>query len=196
MDLPDDAPFTLGTTYKGTNQDGGLINSEWLGRIFYFKCEVKNSFTGMLSQLTGRRIGAMILRNTTGGVIYGKNVTRLAPTADSYASFHNAVAVAAADNRFAFVNDFYLPAGGVANNDLFYGLFAGPAIVRAPVNQSNFGGADIAVGDQLGTSADAIGRVKKSTTAGAQFATSLTPALAASESAKELLVYLHAPWAC
>lgn len=148
-------PFELGETLDGTASDGTtLINSHLLGMIFEFPAKQVGAADnrGNKSRYTGKAIKAICLRNTSGIRLYGKRIGVLngAGTA-GYDALHNCDGYAAGGigNRAQIVViDEYLATTGVADDDLFWGIIAGPVKVLVPALGSGFNG-DIAVGNLL-----------------------------------------------
>ncbi len=135
----------LGDTLKGTDSDGNLINTDKLGQIFYF--DTKAARTNP-SRSSGKPQGAVLLRNTAGFDLLGKRFGQLDRTA-GYAMNHNVNGYSAVNaNKGIVLIDPYLSSAGCADDDIFWGLFSGPALVLLPLVASDHT-ADIAVNDPL-----------------------------------------------
>lgn len=121
-------PMKLGETLQGTNPDAStiLINDHWLGQIFYHPTPPA---LDVGPRASGRPIKAILLRNTSGAILYGK---RLGQIVQGVAAINNTVAgytVASTAARCVII-DSWLGAGGVADDDIFWGILEGPCIGR------------------------------------------------------------------
>jgi hypothetical protein len=149
----------LGETLDGTDDASNLIHADKLGSIYYF--DNKATRKSVATQ-TGKPLGCVLLRNTSGGVLLGKRFGMLDLTA-GFGMNHNVVGYSNTLARKGVVLiDPYLPSGGVAANDLFWGVFSGPALVLLPLVGSDHT-ADIAVNDPL---VSATGTTSGATTSG------------------------------
>ena len=138
-------PMDLGQTLKGTDADLNLINSHYLGQVCYFDNKAARSDK---NRQTGKPIGAILLRNTSGLTLLGKRFGQLDRTA-GFGMVHNVDGYSTTLNNMGVVLiDPYLPSSGVADDDIFWGLFSGPALVLLPLVGSDHT-ADIAVNDPL-----------------------------------------------
>lgn len=146
--LTTNAPFELGETLKGTDDNGNLINAAKLGMKYMLPY---NDLTGPTpaKRKTGMPIYAIILRNLSGATLYGKRLASLKKTAG-----FNLVEAVDGYNITLYQTpciaiDPYLVTGGVAANDLFWGIFSGPTILTSPLAGADFKALNIAVGDNL-----------------------------------------------
>jgi hypothetical protein len=142
-------PMGLGETLDGVDADGNLTNADKLGQIHTFPC---NTLTGgpnrAKSVNTGKPIRAILLRNTTSGVLLGKRFGQLDRTA-GYAMTKNVNGYSTtAGNKGIVLIDPFLPSSGVAANDIFWGLISGCVPVLLPLAASDHV-IDIAVNDAL-----------------------------------------------
>jgi len=163
-------PFLrLGDTLTGTDSSGNLINNDKLGQTFIIPSnQFPNSPTTNLGRNTGRPLCVVILRNTSGIALKPKRLARLSRTAgygpveevDGYAS--------TLAEKQCVVIDPFISATGVADDDIFLGIYDGPVIMTTPDAGSAFNG-DIAVGGQLvaataaSSQGDAAGRLSNVT---------------------------------
>lgn len=151
MSIPQHPPMELGNVLDGLDDAGNLANESMLGSIYHFP-----TFTSSANQRGnkarpggGRMITAVLLRNTSGLTLLGKRLGLLDTTA-GYGGCKNVVGYASARaERKVVLIDPWLPSTGVADDECFWGIIAGPAIVLTPIAGSGFGGADIAVGGPL-----------------------------------------------
>jgi hypothetical protein len=138
-------PMDLGETLDGLDDAGNLINNDKLGQVYYFDTKTDRKNPGRVS---GKPIGAVLLRNTSGLTLLGKRFGQLDRTA-GYDMNHNVAGYSTTlANRGIVLIDPYLPSTGVADDHIFWGLFSGPALVLLPLLGSDHT-ADIAVNDQL-----------------------------------------------
>jgi hypothetical protein len=138
-------PMGLGETLKGTDADSNLINTDKLGQIFYFDRKLTRAAN---SRDSGKPIGAVLLRNTSAVVLLGKRFGQLDRTA-GLGMNHNVNGYSTTlANKGVVAIDPWLPSAGVAINDIFWGVFSGPALVLLPLVGSDHT-ADIAVNDPL-----------------------------------------------
>lgn len=140
----------LGEALKGTDSEGTLINGDKLGLVVEFKTfsqDVRRRGSPTRPS-QGISIYAVLLRNTSGGVLLPKRMALLSATA-GYKPLQEAINYASSrGERNCVLVDPWLPSAGVAANDLFWGIVGGPAIVLTPIAGSAFAG-DIAVGNHL-----------------------------------------------
>ena len=146
MGLQADPPFGLGQTLglDGVNDSlyglsTGSYGDNWVGCVKEFT-DV-NPVSGQVR--SNRRKVCIAVRNTSGVALLPKRVVRLAGSgkalygaADGYA--------AVANDPFVGVVDEFLPAGGVAANDVFWVTVDGPTEVSVALS-----GSDVAVRSAL-----------------------------------------------
>lgn len=161
-------PMELGETLDGKDQDGNLTNEEKLGQIYVFPAgRFSEGPRGSKGRYTGRPLVCVLLRNTSGLTLLGKRLGQLDRTA-GYAMTKNVDGYSTTlANQGVVLIDPYLPSGGVADDDIFWGIVRGPALVLLPLTDS--GHQDISVNDPLvahtgtTTGATTSGRVTKFT---------------------------------
>jgi hypothetical protein len=145
-----DPPFDLGETLQGTDDDGNLINTSWLGQIFEIPSSTIPQFAaGNRARRSGRPVVAVILRNESGQALLPKHVVNLTDTA-GYSLLESAdgYADALAQDHVAIVDE-HLPSAGVADDDIFWGILKGPVTVLTPQEAGSQFNGDIAVGGHL-----------------------------------------------
>jgi hypothetical protein len=138
MGLQVDPPFGLGQTLGviGANDSlvgiSGSYGDNWVGCVKEFT-DV-NAITGQVR--SNRRKVCIAVRNTSAGALLPKRVVRLAGNgtalfgaADGYAS--------TANDAFVGVVDEFLPAAGVAANDVFWVTVDGPTEVSVALSGSD-----------------------------------------------------------
>lgn len=146
--LVNNQPFELGETLKGTDDDGNLINKDKLGQIYVFPASNLSGTTGK-KRRTGKPVVAVCLRNESGATLYGKRLARCTKTAgyslieavDGYTTVLN-------DGPCVVIDEF-IATGGVADDDIFWGIIGGPVTVLTPLAGATFNATGIAVGDNL-----------------------------------------------
>jgi hypothetical protein len=152
-----DAPFDLGSTFAGT-RNGELINTDLEGQEFNFPISEKIATSlGIKGRTSGRQIRARIMRNTTGAALLGKRLARVGKTSVSAST---KVTEYAGDEgeKYVFPIDPFLPAAGVADDDLFYVILRGPVGLLTPRTVGDIDSAIVA-GDSIMCSADDEGRI-------------------------------------
>ena len=148
--LVNDAPFELGETLTGTDDDGNLVNDDVLGLIYEFPAvdTTATAIRGNKARKTGKTIKAVALRNESGLTLYGKRVVKLTETAGySLVESVDGYAPTLADGNIVIVDD-QLSSTGVADDDIFWGIISGPVTVLTSTVGADFNG-DIAVGSPL-----------------------------------------------
>jgi len=157
MSLLIDPPFALGQTLGVTSANDG---KNWVGVIKQFP-DV-NPITGVVR--SNRVKTCVAVRNTSGGVLLPKRVVSFDTTTAGLAVFSETKGYSSVtnDERVGVVDE-YLPATGVAVNDVYWVTVEGPTEVAVALS-----GADVAVGDRLAAitavsaGATTAGRVTKS----------------------------------
>lgn len=142
-------PMDLGETLKGKDADGNLINGEKLGMVYTFPASrLTSNIRGNKARLTGRQITAILLRNESGFTMLGKRVAKVKESG-GYGDFEavDGYCAVKADAHLVFI-DPNLPATGIADDDIFWGILRGPTIVLSPFEAGGFDKA-IAAGDPL-----------------------------------------------
>lgn len=167
-----DPPFELGDTLQGSVSGAGssLMNDHWLGQVFFFP---PKGTSGNKKRPVGKGIYAVALRNEAGIALLPKRIALLKEVAgyglltaaDGYAGG------AYAKKNCVFI-DPYLPAAGVADDDIFWGIIGGPTTVLNPMVGADMK-TDIVVGNFLvastgtTTGATTSGRIANATIANA-----------------------------
>ena len=118
MSLLSDPPFALGQTLGVSSTADG---TSWVGAVKEFADT--NPTNGQIR--SNRRKVCVAVRNTSGGALLPKKLVTLDGIGSSDAN--NAVA----GNEFVGVVDEFLPASGVAANDVFWVVIEGPTEVVA-----------------------------------------------------------------
>lgn len=143
-------PFELGETFAGKDDAGTLINLSWLGQIFEFPANQQgvSQIRGSKKRSSGRQIRAVALRNESGIALLPKRLARLVRTAGySNVEAVDGYSAVLAEKGIVFIDEF-LPAAGVADDDIFWGIISGPTTVLTSFVNTDFNG-DIAVGAEL-----------------------------------------------
>ncbi len=141
-------PFELGDTLQGSVSGAGstLMNDHWLGQVFFFP---PKGTSGNKKRPTGKGVYAIALRNEAGFALLPKRIALLTATAGySLAQSVNGYAGGAYASKNCVFVDPYLPAAGVADDDIFWGIIGGPTTVLLPMTGADFKG-DIVVGSFL-----------------------------------------------
>jgi hypothetical protein len=133
-------PFPIGSTLKGTDSAGNLINSHILGRVY--QIESFGSVVGAAA--TVRRPKTVIaMRNSSGQVMLGKRVVvnKTAGGSGDLEAF-DGYAATTGNANIAGVLDDQLPSTGVADKDICWVVVRGPVKVltgNASGAANNFG---------------------------------------------------------
>lgn len=132
-------PFERGKTYfQGTPSDvtakGFLEGKCWVfeGRNW------SQSSSGVRTDLTGRYTVCMVVRNLSGGLLLPKLIAKMKTDGTSREFLGQVMGLATVVGEFGFPIDEYLPAAGVAANDLFWLVVGGLATcVTAAAGDTN-----------------------------------------------------------
>lgn len=182
-----DLPFPLGATLFGSGTPSATKNTDLVGKIFYTDDTYQAPGRGSHVKRGNRDKVVMAVRNGTAiNLLPGRLVQfSLADGPNGY--YGKVTGYTTSLNDWGVPVDEFLPAAGVAPNDIFYVVISGTAKVLLPVAGGSFGG-DIAIGDAIvaatgaGTSAQSTaGRIGKQSLA------SVTDAVGAFASARNLL---------
>lgn len=151
MGFHENPPWKRGDTFFGI---GGTADSasgsQYEGREYWMDDEDMSASTsgsaGIKSLRTNHKVRVKVVRNTDTSNMLPKRLVTFEATAgaDGIQQVNGYSRLTA--QRIAGVVDEWLPAVGVAPNDLFYIVIEGPTRCLMPL--SNLG-ADVAVGDQL-----------------------------------------------
>lgn len=143
-------PFELGTSLKGTDADGNLINSEILGRQYTFNPITTNAPTnGVRKFHTGEPLTVMAVRNRSGVTLYGKRLVTFDVTTAGLTGITDIKGYAdtLAEGPSAPIDEF-LATNGVADKDICWVVIQGVCTLQTSEAGANFNG-DIAVGADL-----------------------------------------------
>lgn len=142
-------PFELGTTLKGTDADGNLINNEILGGCFTF-----NNITAVATTNGVRKVHSneplvvIALRNRSGVTLYGKRHATLDVSTAGLTGVTDVKGYADTLGEGSVLIDEFLASNGVADKDIFWGVVEGVALTLTPETGAAFNG-DIAAGADL-----------------------------------------------
>lgn len=147
--LINNLPMNVGETLTGTDADGNLIHIDALGLPYVIPLNRQTNLQrGNKGRLSYKPLIGVLLRNTSGGVLLGKRLGQLSRTA-GYGMSQGVDGYSTTLANFGVVLiDPYLPSGGVASNDIFWGFIAGQLPVLVPLAGSDMNG-DIALNAQL-----------------------------------------------
>lgn len=140
-------PFGRGETfYNGATIDtANLQGAELEGQEYEFP-DLDYSAFGQKTKRSEGMVRVRVVRNVSGAALLPKRLGR------PYASGVNLIGQIDGYTRLTAEKglpiDEFLPAAGVPNNDLFYVVVKGPAVVLAPLAGSDYNG-DVAVGQNL-----------------------------------------------
>jgi hypothetical protein len=143
-------PMELGQTLDGKDPDGNLTNEDKLGMCHTFQ---NVTLTGgpnrSKTPKSGRAVTAVLLRNTSALTLLGKRLGQLDRTA-GYAMVKNVDGYSAGvvGSKGVVLIDPNLPTGGVADDDIFWGIISGPALCLLPLVAADHT-LDIALNDPL-----------------------------------------------
>jgi hypothetical protein len=156
-------PMGLGESLSGTDADGNLTNEDKLGMIHTFPAAVYSGGPNRSKTvLTSKPIVAILMRNISGLTLLPKRLASIALTA-GYGTTKNVDGYSVNNNRTGVVLiDPYLPTGGVADDDIFWGIIGGPAPCLVPMTGAGMN-QDIVVGQIL---VAATGTTSGATTSG------------------------------
>lgn len=141
--MQEDAPFQLGETFQGTQTIDGTtttINEHILGTRHAFP-HVDYSRTGLTtprSLLSGAKICAIAVRNTSGITLLPKRLVLLDVTA-GYGMLKNCDGYGHDQTIGPVVLvDPWLPSAGVADDAIFWAIYKGPAMCLTPAVAADF----------------------------------------------------------
>ena len=145
MGLQVDPPFGLGQTFGPTTPNDSLVGisgsygDNWVGCVKEFADA--NPTTGAIR--SNRRKVCIAVRNKSGAALLPKRVVTFSITAGKLFSEVTGYSAVTNEERVGVVDEF-LPAGGVANEEVFWVTVEGPTEVAVGLS-----GTDIAAGDRL-----------------------------------------------
>ena len=145
MGLQVDPPFGLGQTWFSLGPSETLKNDSYHG-IQSNSAAYGDNFTGAVKEFTdvnpitgqvrsNRRKVCIAVRNTSAAALLPKRVVRLAGTGTALFGAADGYALVANDALVGVVDEF-LPAAGVAVNDVFWVTVDGPTEVSAALSGS------------------------------------------------------------
>jgi len=170
-------PIKLGTTYKGTDSNGNLINTELEGLLFDIAAtdESVSQIRGGKKRLTGRQLKVRIVRNTSAVALLGKRLVRAERSGYEWLQRVDGYSTTTGEANVLGVVDPYLDSSGCAVNDLCLLIVDGPTLCLTP--DTGTGMINIAAGGMLyaataaASNVSAAGRVRGVTLAGQTAAT-------------------------
>lgn len=192
----------LGQTLPGKDSQGNLINKQFLGTIKRFDNKNLKTAGSMPVMRSYGAIYGILLRNTSGGILLPKRLALCDQTA-GYGVIENASGYTTAlyDKPCVAIDPWLHPTQGVADDDIFIGIFRGPTILMTPSSGSDIK-ASSTVGGALVASDDNNGRITPA--APGDYATAYQAANAVFGSAlyvftnantdTEQAVLMHCPW--
>lgn len=145
MGLQVDPPFGLGQVFGPTSPNDSLVGisgsygDNWVGSVKEF-ADV-NPVTGAVR--SNRRKVCIAVRNKSGAALLPKRVVTFSTAAGKLFSEVTGYSAVANEERVGIVDEF-LPAGGVAADEVFWVTVEGPTEVAVGLS-----GTDVAAGDRL-----------------------------------------------
>lgn len=122
-------PFARGQTFwAGTvPSDYASKDADLVGKVYYFEDRNWND-TFTKSFRSGRYVACMIARNGSGGALHAKDLAKLKTDGSAYEYLGVVMSNNPTLGDRAYPIDEFLPAAGVAANDLFFLVVGGPAM--------------------------------------------------------------------
>ena len=199
MGLQVDPPFGLGQTFFSLAPGETLKNDSLMG--IQSSAAYGDNFTGVVKEFTdvnpvtglvrsNRRKVCVAVKNTSAGALLPKRVVTFNTSAGKLFSEVNGYSAVTNEERVGVVDE-WLPASGVAVNDIFWVTVDGPTEVSHALS-----GTNIAAGDRLAaitavtSGATTAGRVTPASTGATDVSGFLGYALSAATSGNTPLVYL------
>lgn len=143
MAREENPPFGRGET---AGVSGVTDQANWEGQIRVFE-DLDYSVQGAKPNRSNRPVKCMCVRNVSAGVLLpGRLGTLKVDGVNILGQVDGYARTTAAPGTVAI--DEFLPAAGVAVNDLFWVVIEGPALLKTPIAGADFNG-DIAVGQNL-----------------------------------------------
>lgn len=149
MAVRENPPFGRGETYYngGTIDSADLKGQEIEGQEFWFPdIDYNASGVGAKPKRSERMVKVRAVRNTAAIALLPKRLVRFEADGLEYGARVNGYT--AVDAERGYPVDEFLPAAGVAVNDVFYIVVEGPAMVLTSLSGAGFNG-DIAVGANI-----------------------------------------------
>ncbi len=165
MSRDNTTPFGRGETFFNGGTVDATSGFEYEGMVKVFE-DVLYSASGVKTgrgvHADGKKVACRIVRNTSGIVLYPKRLVQIDPANPGQVLGNQVV-----NFGEAFPVDEFLPASGVPNNDLFYIVIGGPALVLTPLTGAEFISTSIAAGALIGAGTTNGGSTATGTTAAA-----------------------------
>lgn len=123
-------PFELGATYFGGNTPSTTDGNQILGKTFVVE-DNDYSTSPIAGVRTGRYKKIMAVRNTAGSALLPKRIARMKSDGSAYEYLTEAMGYADTVGQLGYPIDEFLPAAGVADDDIFYVVVEGMATVTS-----------------------------------------------------------------
>lgn len=164
MSRDNDPPFGRGETYYngGTIDSNNLAGLQHEGQVKVFE-DVLYSSTQSTKPGRGINEGAKVVckcvRNKSGATLYPGRLVQIDPANPGRVTGYQ-------NSNFgeAYPVDEFLPASGVPDNDLFWIVIGGPALVKTPMTGAEFISTSIAAGALIGAGTSNAGSTQAGTT--------------------------------
>lgn len=141
-------PFELGEVIKGTDTDGNIMVPEWAGKV-HLLADSNVSSARLAPRRLGRQLIGIPVLNNSGITLLGKRFARLKRSGGKEDLMRvDGYAAATAEKGLVFIDE-YLSTVGVADKYYFWGIVGGMVTGLTPTAGADFGGADIAISDDL-----------------------------------------------
>jgi hypothetical protein len=126
-------PFELGQTYFQGNTPDTAVGNQLLGKIWTFE-DIDLNASGTGGTMKPRRTGCyrhmMAVRNTSGGLLVPKRLGLMSVSGSLYEFTQEISGYADTVGQVGYPIDEFLPAAGVADDDIFWVCVGGPAMVQ------------------------------------------------------------------
>lgn len=123
-------PFEIGQTYFGGNTPSTTEGNQILGKTYVIE-DNDLSVAGSKSARSGRYKKVMAVRNTAGSALLPKRIARMKSDGSAYEYLIEAMGYADTVGQLGYPIDEFLPAAGVADDDIFYVVVEGMATVTS-----------------------------------------------------------------
>lgn len=142
MSRSESPPFELGQTYFQGNTPDTTVGNHLLGKVWVFE-DVNLAASGTGGTAKPRRTAhyrhMMAVRNTSGGALVPKRIAKMKTDGTGYEYGFEVMGYATTVGELGFPIDEFLPAAGVADDDIFWICVGGPATVTtAAAGDTNF----------------------------------------------------------
>lgn len=118
-------PFPRGSTYFSTPE--ASTHQDLLGKTYVIEDENFANVGTFVANRTGRYVKVMIVRNSSGGALLPKRLAKMKTDGTAYEYVGEVSGYADTVGQRGYPIDEFLPAAGVAANDLFYVVVGGIA---------------------------------------------------------------------